>query len=122
MRKRWTQKLKQIFCATFRHSNLVSCCAQFVICSRCNEVLGDAFDVKTYDNNRMAMVNCDCERCRSNYRGMIISRFFSPKPEWLGYPVAGSYNAEQRRMEIDDSLRIKREKFPARRASDRMCA
>jgi hypothetical protein len=100
MRKRWARavdKFKHIFCAVFGHSNLVVICAQFHVCQRCNEVLGDY--ANCYRNSLAVEINCDCLRSRLNWeRATWVDKFMARKPEWLGYPEANSYNAEQRRM------------------------
>ena len=73
-------KLKLIFCAVFRHSNIMEGCFGYMSCGRCGTELGDSLG-GSYMNPRAVVVGHDCEKCFANYARLTwTDRFLTPYP------------------------------------------
>ncbi|MCP4899759.1 MAG: hypothetical protein GY906_22565 [bacterium] len=100
-RKAFMDKLKTIFCAVFRHSNIEEQFWGEHYCGRCRAKLGDSL-AGVYRNSQVVGIHCDCEGCRERYAKMgWMDKFLAAKPEWLGEPPG---YAERKRKEIDLDL------------------
>jgi hypothetical protein len=87
------KKLKRIFCAIFRHSNIETFCFGYHYCARCNEQLGDSLG-GAYRNPNGVFVCCKdmrinhrCISCQANWdKAGFLDKFLAQKPEWLKTP------------------------------------
>ncbi len=59
-------KLRAIFCALFRHSNIVTNCMGYKYCGRCGCLIGDTL-AGAWSNSKAVIVGHNCETCRENY-------------------------------------------------------
>jgi hypothetical protein len=90
LKRKAMEKLKKVFCALFRHSNIETVCFGYHSCARCGEQLGDSL-AGAYQNKNVVGVRCDCDECRKNYAAMgFMDTFLSKKPEWLAQPPGWS--------------------------------
>jgi hypothetical protein len=87
------KKLKRIFCAIFRHSNIESIYFGFHYCGRCGEMVGDSLG-GVYKNPKGVFLRCKdmritghCRTCETNWQNAgFLDKFLTPKPEWLITP------------------------------------
>ena len=115
--KRAREKFTAIFCAVFRHSNIVSTFFGYVYCGRCKDQIGDCLG-SVYRNRLVVSVDCDCVECRANLKKATwVDLFMCERPKWLAYPVPGSYNAESKRK-ADEAMQSMQAEIKKRRAEE----
>lgn len=101
----WKDRLRNLVCAVFRHSNLEDSCWGYVSCARCGAQLGDTL-AGCYSNSRQVGISCDCTACRENLKRLtFIDTFLAKKPEWIGEPPGYSKRKkEEARIAMDELI------------------
>ena len=79
--KKMLDKVKSIFCAAFRHSNIESICFGYHYCERCGVQVGDTL-MGVYENNSAFIIGHNCDTCKENWKKLtFVDKFLVTIPK-----------------------------------------